>query len=194
MAKDSYYFVHDYNARNDRKIAALVKEYKSSGYGIFWATCEMMHEEGGELEMDEITYSAIAKDLNEDLKKVKDVIEKCISVFKLFKINDLKLNSDRVNRNLDKRTDISNKRRKAAFAKHLHANGEQMDAIAVQNDAKERKEKKERKKEERGVRFSPDNSEVFFEDGSKQYLGHSQSLRIKEGNYEPHFVKKGIIE
>lgn len=83
MTKDTYYFSHDYNARNDRKIASLVRDYKSSGYGIFWATCEMMHEEGGELEFDEMTFGCIAKDLNELPEFIKEVLEKCV-FYKLF--------------------------------------------------------------------------------------------------------------
>lgn len=192
--KETYYFSHDYNARNDRKIAALVKDYKSSGYGIFWATCEMMHEEGGELEMDDITYSAISKDLNEKVEYVKIVIEKCITSYKLFRINDLKLNSSRVERNLNKRNDISDKRRKAAFAKHLHANADQMEEHAEQNDAKEIKEINKRNKEKRGVRFSADGLRVYFEDDSSQELGQGQQQRYKEGNYQPHYIIKDKIE
>jgi len=107
MAKDTYYFSHDYNARNDRKIAALVKDYKSSGYGIFWATCELMHEEGGCLEFDQLTIDAIAKDMNEDSDLVSDILDHCVSKYKLFtKQNEAEncasmLHSGRVIRNLD---------------------------------------------------------------------------------------------
>jgi hypothetical protein len=193
MAKDKLYFSHDYNARNDKKIAALVRDYKSSGYGIFWATCEMMHEEGGDLEVDDLTYSALAKDLNEDFDLIKCVLENCIHKYKLFKINEYRLVSDRVGRNLDKRSDISEKRRKAAFAKHMHANAEQMDAVAMQNGAK-KEIKKEIKKENRGVSFSADNRKVFFEDGSSQELGLEQQRSLRDGVLQPHYVKQGKIE
>lgn len=98
MAKE--YFSHDHNARHDRKIVALIKEYKSSGYGIFWATCEMMHEEGGSLEFDELTFGAISKDLNEDESLIKEVLDKCVLVYKLFKKDEENIVSGRVNRNL----------------------------------------------------------------------------------------------
>lgn len=112
MAKESYYFPHDYNARNDRKIAALVKDYKAAGYGIFWCTCEMMHEEDGSLEMDDLTFSAIAGDMNEDVSLVKEIIGKCIYNYKLFIKNEavleaneaeIKLLSNRVIRNFNGR-------------------------------------------------------------------------------------------
>lgn len=100
MAKDSFYFSHDYNARNDRKIAALVKEYRSAGYGIFWATCEMMHEEGGSLEFDNLTIEALAKDLNEEPDLVQKILTDCISRFKLFEKDLEFLQSKRVQKNL----------------------------------------------------------------------------------------------
>lgn len=108
MAKETYFFSHDYNARNDRKIAALVKDYKSAGYGIFWATCEMMHEEGGTLEFDDMTLGAIAKDLNEEPGLISIVLEKCISVYKLFVKQEDLLQSSRVHRNLDMKNEKKN--------------------------------------------------------------------------------------
>jgi hypothetical protein len=110
MAKDTYYFSHDYNARNDKKISALVRDFKASGYGIFWATCEMMHEEGGHLEFDDLTIDAIAKDLNEDSCIIKEVLEKCVDKYRLFtkqtKQNEAEnfaslLQSSRIHRNLE---------------------------------------------------------------------------------------------
>lgn len=94
------YFSHDHNARHDRKVVALISKYKSAGYGIFWATNEMMHEEDGELEFDEITFGAIAKHLNEDESFIKEVITACINTFKLYILSGEKLTSNRVNRNI----------------------------------------------------------------------------------------------
>lgn len=107
MAKDKYYFRHDYNARNDRKIAALIIDYKSSGYGIFQAIVEMMHEEDGDLEYDDITFNAIAKDLNETVEYIKEVIIKCIDKYKLFVIDQNSITSNRVKRNLTERGEKS---------------------------------------------------------------------------------------
>lgn len=97
------YFSHDYNARNDRKIAALIREYKSSGYGIFWSTCEMMHEEGDRLDYDDITFEAIADDLKEKPSFIKEVLDKCISKYKLFMKEDNIISSNRVKKNLNDR-------------------------------------------------------------------------------------------
>ncbi|RUP38244.1 MAG: DUF4373 domain-containing protein [Acinetobacter sp.] len=42
--KDTIYFNHDFNSRNDNKIIKLRKKYKWDGYGVFWATLEIMRE------------------------------------------------------------------------------------------------------------------------------------------------------
>jgi len=94
------YFSHDHNARHDRKIVALVNKYKATGYGVFWATNEMMHEEGGELEYDELTFCAIAKQLNEEEILVETVIKDCVNIFKLYILSGEKITSNRVKRNL----------------------------------------------------------------------------------------------
>ena len=192
MEKEALYFSHDYNARHDKKIGALVKDFKAAGYGVFWATCEMMHEEGGDLELDDVTYAAIAKDLNEKSEFIKKIIVNCINTYRLFFMIDCKMKSGRVEKNIIKRKSISKVRSDAAFAKHLQANGEQLDTFALQNGAK--KERKKERKENRGVSFSEDGSAVVFDDGSSQALGQGQRLRFKEGGYQPHYIKKGEIE
>ena len=45
MAKDTYYFSHDSNARNDPKIACLRKKYGWVGYGLYWAIIEVLRDQ-----------------------------------------------------------------------------------------------------------------------------------------------------
>ncbi len=49
MAKDTFYFSHDYHARNDEKILELRVKYGAEGYGLFWMLVETMaeNENGG---------------------------------------------------------------------------------------------------------------------------------------------------
>jgi hypothetical protein len=45
MAKDAYYFSHDFNSRNDEKILKIRTKFKNAeGYGIFWMIVEAMAE------------------------------------------------------------------------------------------------------------------------------------------------------
>lgn len=176
MAKETYYFSHDYNARNDRKIAALVKKHKGSGYGVFWVVCEMIHEEGGKIEFDEITFGAVAKDLNEEVDLVRLVINDCVSEFKLFIIEEGFILSGRASENLEKRQELSKSR----------ANSGRLGAIARQNGTKERKGK-----EIKGVSF--ENNFAVFPNGDKQELGTTQLFRLKNNDIKPEEILKGVI-
>lgn len=194
MAKDSYYFPHDYNARNDRKIAALIQKHKAAGYGVFWITCEMMHEEDGNIEFDDITFGAIAKDSNECVDFVRIIISDCITEFKLFKREDDIVLSGRVSRNLDYRRDAINQRSEAG--KRSAVVRRELNGRSTDDERNSTKKGKERKgnKEIRGVRFDDFGKNVFFEDGSFQELGLQQARSYKEGDYKPHFIIKGVIE
>ena len=46
MAKETFYFSHDYNARNDIKIKKLILKHGFCGYGIFWAIIEDLYNKG----------------------------------------------------------------------------------------------------------------------------------------------------
>ena len=48
--KTSFYFDHDYNARNDQKILELRSEYGWAGYGIYFAIIEVLCESNGEIK------------------------------------------------------------------------------------------------------------------------------------------------
>jgi len=43
MPKDTYYFSHDYNCRNDEKIKRLLRKHGMCGYGIFWSIVEDLY-------------------------------------------------------------------------------------------------------------------------------------------------------
>lgn len=49
MSKETFYFSHDYNARNDDKILELRANFGAEGYGLFWMIVESMaeNENGG---------------------------------------------------------------------------------------------------------------------------------------------------
>jgi hypothetical protein len=122
--KDTQYFQHDYNARSDKKMAALLMKYKSAGYGVYWCVVEMMHEEKGLLEFDKLTILSIAKDMNEDSDTVSKILKDCIDEFKLFEMNgDNMLKSNRVLKNIKHRQKVSKSRaiagKRGAIAKQL---------------------------------------------------------------------------
>jgi len=72
------YFQHDYRSRLDIKLLKIRKKHGMTGFGVYWALVEMLHEGSGFIEMDAET---IAYELQCDEQIVKDVIELCFDYF-----------------------------------------------------------------------------------------------------------------
>lgn len=145
MKKDTYYFPHDFNARNDLKIQALLHDFKAKGYGLYWVIVEMLHEAPEhKMPLKPYTFIAIAQQGNETPEYVEKFISACLTKYDLFFEVDNCLQSNRVNANILKRAELSSKRSNSG---KQGANAKQMLANAKQNEAKERKGKENKGKE-----------------------------------------------
>ena len=51
--KSKFYFSHDYNARNDKKLVACSMKHGNAGIGVYWNIIEMLYEEGGYLPLSD---------------------------------------------------------------------------------------------------------------------------------------------
>jgi len=138
MKKDSYYFSHDYNARNDFKCLFLRQQLGMEGYGIYWFLIESLAESGGLLPLKIIPVLAMQMQVTET--KVAGVINS----FDLFEVTDNEFFSIRLNQHLEKRNSISTinseKGKKSAELRKLNNS-----STAVQPQFNKGKEKKERK-------------------------------------------------
>lgn len=104
MGKDSYYFSHDSNARNDIKIIRLRRALGMEGYGIYFALIEILREqEDFKLPMEALT--DIAFDLHTSEEKVKTVV----GAYELFLVEDERFFSARLIRSM---SDLNAKRQK----------------------------------------------------------------------------------
>lgn len=74
--KNSQYFTHDFNARNDEKIAQLRVEHGWEGYGMYWALVEMMAE-STEYKLCYSRANGVAIALNIAPDKLKDFVDYC---------------------------------------------------------------------------------------------------------------------
>ena len=154
--KDTYYFQHDYNARNDPKLQEILLEHGVAGVGVFWCVIEQLYEQGGKLPHK--ACKSIAFALHVDCKLVESVVKD----FDLFKLDARHFWSKSVIARLDRRKEISDRRKTAAASRWKpRQQGEQVqskdDAIALQELSKE----KERKgKETKG-------KEIEEEEGAK---------------------------
>jgi hypothetical protein len=158
MAKDTFYFKHDYNSRNDPKLVELKRVLGSVGKGIYWDLIEMLHEQGGKLAYN---ISAIAYELREQ----EDVINRVINEFDLFKKDEKYFWSDRAKKNLKEREKLS----KAASDKALKRWNGNAGALPQQSHGNARKgeERKGNKRKGKNIEFIPpslDEVVAFFQE------------------------------
>jgi len=92
--KNTYYFQHDYNARNDPDIISLRAEYGWEGYGIYWLLVEMMYESADSCIYNK-AIAGLSKCYNIDITLLSKCIETAIEVG-LFGSDGNKFWSDRV--------------------------------------------------------------------------------------------------
>lgn len=156
MAKHTYHFKHDFNARNDEKILDLRMDHDWAGYGIYWCLVEML------ANADEYKLSNNYKRLSFSLRCDEAVLKSIIEDYDLFVVeNDLFYSESLINRM--KRLDEIKLKRAEAGAKggKVKAIAKQTEAIAKQNQAEESKVK-----ESKG-----DNKKKHTHDILTEYLG-----------------------
>ncbi len=105
--KDTFYFPHDFSARNDPKLQNLLMDHGCEGIGIYWSIIEMIYEQGGSLPLSNC--KGIAFSLHTEI----GIIERIINDFDLFSNDGTIFWSDSVKRRLEKMSEISEKRRRA---------------------------------------------------------------------------------
>lgn len=141
--KQSFYFSHDYNARNDRLMIKLLMKKGVAGIGIYWCIVEMLYEEGGYLSRAE--YERISFELRDDVDSIKFIIE----CSELFQYDDEKFWSESVLRRLNLRIEKSEKARKSVQSRWKKYERTSNDNEC--NTIKERKGNKEKKSKEEDV-------------------------------------------
>lgn len=162
MAKEAYYFTHDYGARNDPKVQALLMEQGCRGIGIYWCLVEQLYEQGGTIQLKALP--GIAFSLHED----KETVSSVVADFDLFESDGIEFWSESVNRRLGRRAEISEKRKQAALKRYENqqdnpdgdANAVQMQGKSMQmhttvnaNAHNKRKEKEIKEKEIKGYKL-----------------------------------------
>ena len=124
--KNTFFFSHDFGARNDPKMQNLLMQHGCEGIGVYWCIVEQMYEQGGVLPLSNCKSIAYTLHVN------CDIVESVINDFLLFENDGENFWSKSVKSRLDKRAEISEKRREAgkrgwqktfsncqSFAEHL---------------------------------------------------------------------------
>ena len=111
MAKETFYFTHDYGSRNDPELQKVLMKCGMDGIGTYWCLIEMLYENQGRLLLSEIETYAFA------LRVHCDVIKTLIDDTKLFEKSGEFFYSNSVLRRLEERDSKSKKARKSAYAR-----------------------------------------------------------------------------
>lgn len=147
MAKDTYYFSHDYNARNDEKILELRVKYGAEGYGLFWMLVETMAEnENGGAKVSLMGGLSLGYGVSKE--KLMEFIDHCI-IIELFYHEDGFLFSRRMKKHKDFREKLSVKGKEGAEKRWGGYSGGNGGAIAgvMQSKVKESKGKESNEEE-----------------------------------------------
>lgn len=193
MSKDTFYFSHDYNARNDQKIKKLMSKHGYLGYGIFWAIVEDLYNNANALQLD---YDSIAF----DLRTTTDLVKSIINEFDLFVINGDVFGSLSIQKRLDERDLKSKKARESA---RYRWNKEKDNANAFQPDSepnaiKESKGKENKGKEtikEASIEVAHKLKDLFnAEHGTKTRIVSDKTVRQLKALIEAGYTVENVIE
>ncbi len=110
MEKDTFYFSHDYNARQDSKIKKLISVKGFAGYGLFWAIIEDLYNNANALPTD---YETIAFDLRTDSETIRSVVND----FGLFVVEGDFFGSLSAEKRINRRNEKSKKAAESANAR-----------------------------------------------------------------------------
>jgi hypothetical protein len=154
MPKDTFYFSHDYNARNDEKIKRLIRKHGMQGYGVFWSIVEDLYNNANALRTD---YEGIAYDYRIDVSIVRSVIND----FDLFVFDAEHFGSLSVQKRIDERDSKSVKARESAHKRWTNANA--MQSQCEGNAIKERKGKEINEKKVNKVNIIDEQFEEFWD-------------------------------
>jgi hypothetical protein len=155
MAKETFYFSHDYNSRTDSKVKSLLKKFGMVGYGIYWSVIEDLYNNANALPTH---YDSIAYDLRTQPDKVKSIIND----FGLFVIDGETFGSLSVQRRLDERNEKSKKASDNA-RKRWDKDANAMPSHSDRNAIKESKVKEKKIKESKVGLIYPYTSKEFME-------------------------------
>lgn len=173
MAKDTYYFSHDYNARNDSKIKRLLSKHGYLGYGLFWAIVEDLYNNANALPTD---YESIAF----DLRTTTELVISIINDFDLFCIETSEFGSASIERRLNERNEKSVKARESAF-KRWNKVKENANALPTQSDSNAIKESKGKEtKLNKSIVFTPPILEdvlSYFKDNGYSEISAQKAFR-----------------
>ena len=145
--KETYYFSHDSNARNDEKILMLRAEHGWQGYGIYWALLEMMFE-AKETCLSHAKVKGIAISYNVDITLLESVINTC-ETERLFVSDGVIFWSESLRERKQKFLELRQQKSEAGKRGMAKRWASDNAVITEDNKVKESKEKESKRKEKK---------------------------------------------
>jgi len=161
MAKDTFYFSHDYNARQDEKIKRLIRKHGMLGYGIFWSIIEDLYNNTNVLRTD---YEGIAYELRVETNTLISIIND----FDLFCFEGEMFGSESIEKRLKERNEKSKKAIdsiNARWEKHRLSKGSDTNVLQTYYDSNTIKERKGKE-----IKESIDGRKLKFSSTLKPFL------------------------
>lgn len=180
MNKDTFYFSHDYNARNDIKVKKLITRHGYLGYGIFWSIIEDLYNNANALPLD---YECIAY----DMRTSENVIDSIINDFDLFVIENGFFGSSSVERRLNERNLKSIKAKESANSRWKKIK-DNANALRTESDSNAIKESKGKEIKEDLIKILNNSlmSEIKISDDKKFFKINEYFIEAEE-NYSEFF-------
>jgi uncharacterized protein YdaU (DUF1376 family) len=189
--KETFYFSHDYYAREDEKIIKLISTHGLEGYGVFWCIVEMLYENNGCIEGD---CNAIAFSIR--LNKA-EMIESVIKDFGLFIISNNKIISKSCLARLRKRKGKSEKARQSAFFRWNKPKKRNANAMRTQCERNAIKESKVKERKYILSEASSDEIPNLLKDKNKhiQIIGlyaRAKGIEFENKKHQQEFIKRNV--
>jgi hypothetical protein len=186
MAKDTFYFSHDFNARNDIKIKKLIAKHGYLGYGLFWAIVEELYNNTNVLPND---YECIAYDLRTDANVIKSIVND----FDLFEIDNESFGSLSIQRRLNERNEKSKKARESVL-KRWNKSKEDTNVLQTKYDSNTIKERKGKENKVIDINISMDDFWDLYDKKvgdkikiEKKWIALRGYERVKAMDYIPNY-------
>ena len=170
--KETFYFSHDYNARNDEKIKRLIRKHWLLWYGIYWAIIEDLYQNANELQFD-------CEGIAYDMRVETSIVTSVIMDFELFETNISFFSSNSVWERLQQRLDKSAKARQSAKARWGKKNANAWETQSEWNAIKESKGKESKIKESKHKYWEYKNILLLDREKEKIIKDYSEDIFYK---------------
>ncbi|MCP3026635.1 DnaD domain protein [Halobacillus sp. A5] len=179
--KNTYYFSHDGNARNDPKILSMRSVYGSEGYGWYWIIIEMLREQNDyKIKINKYTWNALAMQLQCNADAAHRFASDCINEFELLHTDGEYFWSESLLKRMEVKDTKSEKAKKAAQARWKKKARQDGDSSGKSSEDKKSNAKDMQPHSERNADAMPNKEKKSKVNESKEKKSKEDEEKKKE--------------